>query len=101
VRRINMQKVSTISKQSVIQQKQENIVSEMDGEIVMMSIQNGKYYNLGIMGGIIWNKIIDPITLGELIEDLTSEYEIEKTECENQVSSFLKSLHEEKLIVLL
>ena len=31
-----------------------NIVSDMGGEKVMLSIENGKYYNLGEMGGEIW-----------------------------------------------
>ncbi|MFD1359152.1 lasso peptide biosynthesis PqqD family chaperone [Fictibacillus halophilus] len=96
-----MQKVLTISKQSVIQQKQENIISDMDGETVMMSIQNGKYYNLGVIGGTIWNKLIDPISFEHLIDDLISEFEIEKNECESQVISFLELLYEENLVVLL
>ena len=28
-------------------QKEGNVVSDMDGEKVMLSIHNGKYYNLG------------------------------------------------------
>jgi hypothetical protein len=96
-----MIKVQKISNQTILKQNQESIVSDMDGEIVMMSIQNGKYYNLGTVGGLIWNKIIDPITFGELINDLTSEYDIEKKECENQVISFLDLLYKEKLISLL
>ena len=34
-----------------------NIVSDMGGEKVMLSIENGKYYNLGEMGGEIWDLI--------------------------------------------
>jgi hypothetical protein len=96
-----MQKVSIISKQSVIQQKQETIVSDMDGDTVMMSIQNGKYYNLGSIGGIIWSKIIDPISINKVVEELTLEFEIEKNECEKQVISFIQSLYDEKLITIL
>jgi Coenzyme PQQ synthesis protein D (PqqD) len=96
-----MQKVSFISKQSVIQQKQETIVSDMDGDTVMMSIQNGKYYNLGSIGGIIWNKIIDPISINKVVEELTLEFEIDKNECEMQVISFIQSLYDEKLITIL
>ena len=31
-----------------------NIVSDMDGEKVMLSVDNGKYYNFGEIGGRIW-----------------------------------------------
>jgi Coenzyme PQQ synthesis protein D (PqqD) len=96
-----MLKVKNISNQSLIQQNQESIVSDMDGETVMMSIQNGKYYNLGTIGGLIWNKIVDPITFDDLIKGLVTEYDIEKIECEKQVISFLESLYKEKLITFL
>lgn len=96
-----MLKVQDLSNQTIIQRNQEIIVSDMDGETVMMSIQNGKYYNLGTVGGLIWNKIIDPISFDDLIKDLTTEYDIEKKECERQVITFLESLYKEKLITLL
>jgi hypothetical protein len=95
-----MLNVSSISKQAVILQKQETIISDMDGDTVMMSIKNNKYYNLGSVGGIIWNKLLEPITIENLINDLTSEFEIEKENCEKQVLSFLESLYEENLIEL-
>ena len=34
----------------------------MDGEKVMLSIEKGKYYNLGLLGGVIWELIESPIT---------------------------------------
>ena len=52
----------------------------MDSEKVMMSINNGKYYNLGEIGGVIWDSIKSPISVNELIITLISEYEVEKKE---------------------
>ncbi|MDR7073381.1 lasso peptide biosynthesis PqqD family chaperone [Fictibacillus barbaricus] len=95
-----MEKISSILQKSIIHQKQNNIISDMDGETVMMSIANGKYYNLGTIGGMIWSKLIDPITFEELIDDLTAEFDIDRKVCESHVISFLDSLHEENLIVL-
>ena len=34
-----------------------NIVSDMGGEKVMLSVNKGKYYNLGEIGGDIWELI--------------------------------------------
>ena len=75
-----------------------NIVSDMDGEKVMMSIHNGKYYNLGEIGGVIWDLIKSPISVDQLIATLMLEYEVVKSECEEQVVSFLDLLYKEKLI---
>ena len=54
-----------------------NIVSDMDGEKVMLSIQNGKYYNLGELGGEIWDLIKEPISTQELVHSLQSQYDVE------------------------
>lgn len=79
-------------------QVQGNIVSDMDGEKVMLSIQNGKYYNLGEVGGVIWDKVKAPALVHNIIEDLVTEYTVEKEECQNQVLSFLEHLMKENLI---
>lgn len=82
----------------LIEQSQGNVVSDMDGEKVMMNFQKGKYYNLGEVGGVIWDLIEKPIYIHKLIGKLTSEYNIEQADCERQVLSFLKSLYNEGLI---
>lgn len=84
---------------SVVQSKG-NIASDMDGEKVLMSIENNKYYNLGQVGGVIWDLIQTPTTVSKLVTTLMSEYEVEETECEEQVISFLNLLSKEDLIVL-
>lgn len=81
-----------------IKQKVGNIVSDMDGEKVMLSISNGKYYNLGKIGGVIWDLIEKPISYLELVDFLVSNYEVDRGECEQQVLSFLESLKKEELI---
>lgn len=75
-----------------------HIVSDMDGEKVMLSVQNGKYYNLGEVGGDIWDSLANPIFVAQLIDQLTLQYEIEQALCEQQVIPFLEHLWGEGLI---
>ncbi|MCQ6275268.1 lasso peptide biosynthesis PqqD family chaperone [Bacillus sp. V3B] len=81
-----------------VSQREGNIVSDMDGEKVMMSIQNGKYYNLGEIGGVIWDLIKAPITVNQVIMELISQYDVKENECEVEVVSFLEHLSKEGLI---
>ena len=84
--------------QEVIQGKG-NIVSDMGGEKVMLSINNGKYYNLGEIGGEIWDIMQqDRIEINQIVSTLLSIYEVERVECEQQVISFLSHLLDEGLI---
>lgn len=84
-----------------VSQKEGNIVSDMDGEKVMLSIQNGKYYNLGDMGGEIWERIIAPIPILELVNQFLEEYDVEENECKEQVINFLDHLYKEDLVQII
>lgn len=81
-----------------IHQGKGNIVSDMDGEKVMMSIANGSYYNLGVIGGRIWSLLDRPTSAAELVSVLMSEYDVEQGVCETQVVSFLQDLLNQNLI---
>lgn len=90
--------IQMISLHATIEQSKGSIASDMDGEKVLMSIKNSKYYNLGRMGGVIWDLIEKPISGIKLIETLVSQYSVEQKECEEHVYSFLELLHKEGLI---
>ncbi|REK75820.1 lasso peptide biosynthesis PqqD family chaperone [Paenibacillus paeoniae] len=79
-------------------QNNNNIASDMNGEKVLLSIDNGKYYNLGAIGGRIWDMMAHPETIGSMVNTLMDEYEIDRTTCEEQVFSFLTHLSEERLV---
>ncbi|NMO95719.1 lasso peptide biosynthesis PqqD family chaperone [Paenibacillus lemnae] len=87
-----------ISGEDKIVQSEGFFVSDMDGEKVMMSIQHGKYYNLGRIGGRIWELAHSPVTISGMVEQLVSEYDIEPEVCEQQVRAFLKQLADEGLV---
>jgi hypothetical protein len=90
----------TISLFDVIVQGQGNIVSDKGGEKVMLSVHNGKYYNLGELGGRIWDLINEPIRVSQLVNALMVEYNVDQSECEQGVVSFLTHLTVEGLILL-
>ncbi len=74
------------------------IVSDMGGEKVMLSVQNGKYYNLGVMGGLIWDLAKEPVKIANVVDVLLQQFEVERELCEEQVLSFLSELAAEGLV---
>jgi hypothetical protein len=88
----------SIASDSVVVQKPGAIVSDMNGEKVMLSVENGKYYNLGKQGGRIWELIATPIAIPDLVSALMAEYEVDRETCERDVLKFLSALLREKMI---
>ncbi|MFC5406807.1 lasso peptide biosynthesis PqqD family chaperone [Cohnella soli] len=75
-----------------------NIVSDMAGEKVMLSVEKGKYYNLGEVGGRIWELLSPPSTVAQVVDRLLEEYEVSRETCLAQVNAFLDHLYAEGLI---
>lgn len=77
-----------ISLEHNVVQSEGNIVSDMDGEKVMLNVQKGNYYNLGEIGGEIWDLIEKPIIIKQLVTMLVSNYDIEQKIVKNKFFPF-------------
>ena len=80
-----------ITTDALVVQSEGFLVSDMDGEKVMLSIENGKYYNLGRIGGRIWELISSPVTISNMVDQLVMEYEIEPELCGGRSDYFSSS----------
>jgi hypothetical protein len=90
----------TIKLSDIIVSCEQNIVSDMGGEKVMLSIRNGNYYNLGTTGGRIWDFLGEKVSVQQIVEQLLSEYDVDQKECEQQVISFLEHMRKEGLVLV-
>ncbi|WP_337103064.1 lasso peptide biosynthesis PqqD family chaperone [Paenibacillus sp. YIM B09110] len=90
--------VDIIIANELVVQSDGYLVSEMNGEKIMLSIENGKYYNLGQLGGRVWELMASPVSIKDMVKQLVTEYEIEPGDCEQQVRTFLQQLKSEGLI---
>ncbi|WP_397443807.1 lasso peptide biosynthesis PqqD family chaperone [Peribacillus aracenensis] len=90
--------INQLDTKNLYSQSPGNIVSDMDGEKVMLSVSNGKYYNLGELGGEIWELMKEPITIQELVTTLQLQYNVDQTDCNEHVTDFLSQLLEQGLV---
>jgi hypothetical protein len=90
--------MNKITLQSIISAKKEIVAADMDGDTVMMSVEAGKYYNLGTTGGMIWKMLESPISVATLITKLLEKYEVTREQCETEVLSFLNEVQKEGLL---
>ncbi|MFC0216452.1 lasso peptide biosynthesis PqqD family chaperone [Paenibacillus chartarius] len=93
-----MSNTITITLQDTVRQSGGTVVSDMDGEKVMLSIENGKYYNLGDIGGDIWALMEQSATVRSMLDTLLDKYNVDPAECEAHLLAFLRQLLQEGLI---
>ncbi len=70
----------------------------MDGELVMMGLEQGKYFGLRDVGASIWQHLEDPRTVDDLTQLVATEYEVTPEACRPDVVAFLDDLLAKKLI---
>lgn len=85
---------------TVLCRKTDITYSEIDNDIVMMDLEQGKFFGLNGVGGSIWTLLENPITLNALCDKLQSEYKVERVECESSVVEFVISLQQANLVEL-
>ena len=91
-------KKKDISTESIVNQIEDIIASDIDDEVVMMSVENGQYYGLDSIGSRVWELIAKPIKVSKLIADLLLKYDVDRETCERDVLAFLEELHEDGIL---
>ena len=71
----------------------------LDGEAVIINNQTSYYYSLNRTGTFVWNLLVDnEMTLDEIVENVSSSYELEGDEIRGDITAILDNLYNEKLL---
>jgi Coenzyme PQQ synthesis protein D (PqqD) len=87
--------------ETLIGQGKELLSCEVDGEMVLMSVESGQYYYLNQVGSAIWTLLAAPQPVKAVCAALTVSYEVEPAECERGVLAFLEDMRQDNLITVL
>jgi len=83
---------------TVVKRNLEIVSSDMDGEMVMMSIMNGEYYGIDAIGSHIWQLLDEQISIEDLCTKLCEIYDVDVEECRRDVDAFLTKMLEHKIV---
>lgn len=82
-----------------VERNQAIVASDMDGETVMLNLSTSKYYNLGSVGGAIWEQLSAPMSIETLVTKLTTLYDVDRATCSQDILAFLGDLCDEQLVI--
>ena len=84
---------------SVAVRGKEHVETEMNGQVLMMSLDQGKYFALDNTGRRIWELLAEPTPLDRIVTILTEEYDVDAERCSEEVLAFAERLLKNGLIV--
>ena len=72
--------------------------ANLDGETVLLDVNSGHYFGLNEVGSRIMELVGDPTTVGEVVQVMLKEYDVDADRLEQDVSSFIQQMVDRKLI---
>lgn len=83
---------------NVVSRRNDIDTTDLNGEIVMMDLEKGRYFSLNGVGSRIWEIIEEPIGINKIVDCLLEEYDVNRNECEENVLEFLDKLDDANII---
>jgi hypothetical protein len=76
------------------------LTAEVDGEIVMLSIERGHYFGLDDIGSDIWKRIDPPCSFSDLVDRLAADYVADRATIAADVRTLLGRMAEQDAVRL-
>jgi hypothetical protein len=87
-----------VSLNSTVVASENQVSSDLGGEIVCLNHKSGVFYGLDGVGARIWELIQDPRTVNEIRDIVLEEYDVEPGRWERDLLALLEQLAAEGLI---
>ncbi len=89
-----------LTESSVVVASDHQTSTEVDGESVILDLEGGVYYGLNAVGAQIWKMIQEPISVDEVVEAITADYDVDREQCLEDVVELFRELEENNLVVV-
>lgn len=84
----------------LITREKNQMVTEIEGEVVLLDLATDAFIGLDAIGSSIWNLLEPSVTFSALCQTLMEKYDVPEDVCKADVLSFLKELADNNLITV-
>jgi len=92
--------ISVITDATILSRSPTVLAAEVDGEVVMMSIERGHYFGLDDIGSDIWKRLEPPCSFSALIDGLAADYEADRATIAADVRVLLDGMLADEVVRL-
>lgn len=91
-------RLNVLTFDSVVSHSMDQVSTEIDGEVVILSIDKGNYYGMNKVLTAIWSWLDEPVKVAEICTRLTEVYDVTPEVAEADVLKILGELSREGLL---
>jgi hypothetical protein len=81
--------MSEIGPATRVQQSRDTVSRDVGGQLVILTPKEGTIHELDELGNFIWSLCADPISVEEITTRIVSEYDVEATIAQQDLTEFL------------
>lgn len=93
--------VEQLGPYSIIARMPDLIATDLDGNKVMMNIENGKYYMLDGIASRIWQLLETSPSIIDIVGALVREYDVDQEQCQADLLRFFSKMTQAGLVASL
>jgi hypothetical protein len=90
----------SLSTTSTVVALKDTLSSAVGDETVILHFGAGTYFGLDDVGTRVWQLIEQPRTVGDLLDRIVEEYDVERERCEATILPFLEDLAANGLLLV-
>jgi hypothetical protein len=87
-----------ITIESIVSVAADQVSCELEGEAAILNLASGAYHGLDPVGLAVWNLIASPIAVSQIVDRMTTQYDVDRARCERDLLALLAKLDERGLI---
>lgn len=88
----------TIARNTPIRRSRNLLESEIDGDVIALSIDKGMCYGLNDVGSRIWRALDDWTDMDRIVGVLVDEFDVDEATCGAEVERLLNELNAENIL---
>ena len=73
--------------------------TSIEGHVVLLGVERGRYYDTNAIGGLIWTFLEQPRSMSEIVEHVVARFRVDRDQCARDVAAFVQQLRDSELIV--
>jgi hypothetical protein len=89
-----------VSVESLVVAADDHLTADLQGDAVVLALDEGMYYELGGVGSRIWELVRERRRVSEIRDVILAEYDVDATTCQRDIIGFLERLEAEGLLVV-
>jgi Coenzyme PQQ synthesis protein D (PqqD) len=88
----------SVTVDSILVQDEEPKAAGLDGEVVLLSLRAGSYFGFNRVASEIWHMLAAPCRVGQIFTSLSERHDVDAETLARDVTPFLQTLLEQKLV---